>query len=155
MSLRQPLRWTYYRLAGVDEADILDNNGGNLPLKEMRMVAGQLKPMLRTSDEVFFWGNHVGIFPMIGKLPATISLTNTPLSTAWTPQTWKDKLYGQLTTAPPHYMIIEKRDLYPFINGSDLDSRTRWFADERLRSFTDANYDSLFGTSRFDVYKKR
>lgn len=154
LSLRQPFRWTYYRLAGVNEAEILDSKDGSFPLKEMQGLASELGPKLAETDNVFFWGNHVGVYTLLDRLPTTICLTNTPLSTSWTPQSWKEKLYKQLTDKTPHYVIIEKGDIYPFITGSQQDSRQRFFDDSFLSSFMKMNYDSLYGTAHFDVYKK-
>ncbi len=154
LSLRQPIRWPYYRIAGINEAEILDQKEGYFPLKEMQLIEKELRPQLKAEDTIFFWGNHVQIYSLLGKRPTTICLTNTPLSTAWTPQSWTAKLQGQLREQRPEYLIIEKGDYYTFINGSDKDSRDRFFADPFFSSYA-SQYDSLYGTSHFDVYKMR
>jgi hypothetical protein len=96
----------------------------------------------------------VQIYSILGKVPTTICLTNTPLSTNWTPQSWKDKLHQQLAQQRPAYVLIEKGDLYPFITGSDKDSRQRFYQEPFLSAFI-MDYDSLYGTSHFDVYRRR
>lgn len=154
LSLRAPVWWLYSKVAGINEAEVLDRKDGYFPLKQMQLIEKELGPKLKEEDTIFFWGNHVQLYSFLGKRPTTICLTNTPLSTAWTPQSWKAKLQQQLTEQQPAYLIIEKGDFYPFINGSDLDSRDRFFADPFFRSYV-SQYDSLYGTTNFDIYKMR
>jgi hypothetical protein len=150
--IRQPLRWAYYKISGTNVGEVIETTHGSYPLAEMQTVSAQLLPELRPEDEVFFWGNHVGMYSMLHRLPTTICLTNTPLASPWTPPVWKATFYRQLLARPTQYIIIEKGDPFSYITGSTDDSRSRFFQDSTLSTMLQRY--SLFKESRhFDVYR--
>lgn len=150
----EPMKWMYFSITSTDTDQIIEDRLYLYPLRKMHLVADSLRPQLRPQDQVFFWGSHVGLYSLINKLPETISLTNTPLVTAWTPPQWKEKLYRQLQAAPPEYIIIEKHDSLTWVTASTKDSREHFFDDDTLRAMLPA-YNSVMSSSHFDVFRMK
>lgn len=152
--LSQPFRWTYMSVTQSDIKSLVQSEHGSYPLRDQQTLADRYKDMAGAGD-VFFWGNHVGIYFYLNALPTTIVLTNTPLVTNWTPQHWRDSVITQLQRKPTKLFITEQRDYASYINATELDSwgtLNRW---TELREYLDSNYmfDDSVGT--YLVFKRK
>jgi len=133
----QPVRWAVVRLLDIQEGQTMRQD---YPLDDMQNVAKKYSSELSTNDNVFFWGNHVGVYFYLDKLPTTLLLTNTPLVTSWTPQHWRDAMMAQLQHSTPKLFITERGDIKTFINATELDSWGTLGAWDSLRSYLETNY---------------
>lgn len=111
--------------------------------------------MLTANDNVFFWGNHVGVYFYLDKLPTTLTLTNTPLVTSWSPRHWRDTMMAQLRRSSPKLFITERRDFKGFINFTDLDSWENLQAWDSLRIYLDSNYSYSDSVGVYRVFMKK
>lgn len=136
----QPIRWTFVELAGMSRAQVVEDTHEHYPLKGMQQLADKYSPMLTTNDNVFFWGNHVGVYFYLDKLPTTLTLTNTPLVTSWSPKSWRDTMMSQLRRSSPKLFITERRDFKGFINFTEMDSWENLQAWDSLRVYLKQNY---------------
>ncbi len=118
----QPLRWGFVSLTGMSRSEIINNSKEYYPIKAMQELATIYSPKLSPTDEVFFWGNHIGVLFYLDRLPVTNVLTNTPVVTAWSPIKWRESMMIQLRKTSPKLFITERRDFKGFINGTDMDS---------------------------------
>jgi hypothetical protein len=133
----QPIRWTIYTLMGKSPGETI---GDNIPVDEMKMVGDKYRAVLNDKDNIFFWGNHVGVYFFLEKLPTTLILTNTPAVTDWSPPSWRDSMMAQLQRTSPKLFITEQRDYKGFINATDLDSWGTLNAWSSLRDYVEKNY---------------
>lgn len=153
--LSQPLRWTYLTITGADIPLIVQELHGSYPLAEEKIVVDNIGTKIKAEDEVFFWGNTVGIYFYLDRLPRTIVLTNTPLITSWTPQVWRTKLIQQLHDAPPRFFIVEQHDAKPYISGTDKDSWQQLLMWSELNSFVQTEYSPPDSSGNFLIFERR
>jgi hypothetical protein len=153
--ITQPLRWTYMSIAGLDKEKAAQEMHGSYPLKDEIDLANRYKTRLAATDEVFFWGNHVGVLFYLDKLPPTLALTNTPLVTAWTPQDWRDTMMRQLERANPPMCIVERNDIKSFISGNPTDSYHELLSLSPLHSYFDRNYLLTDSVGVFLVFERK
>ncbi len=151
----QPLRWMIVELAGMSRAQVVERTHERYPLKEMQLLAEKYSPTLSSNDNVFFWGNHVGVYFYLDKLPTTLTLTNTPLVTSWSPQHWRDTMMTQLRRSSPKLFITERRDFKGFINFTEMDSWENLQAWDSLRIYLDSNYTYDDSVGVYRIFTKK
>jgi hypothetical protein len=142
-------------IAGLDKEKAAQEMHGSYPLKDEIDLANRYKTRLAATDEVFFWGNHVGVLFYLDKLPPTLALTNTPLVTAWTPQDWRDTMMRQLERANPPMCIVERNDIKSFISGNPTDSYHELLSLSPLHSYFDRNYLLTDSVGVFLVFERK
>lgn len=147
----QPLRWTVVRLFDIQEGQTLRQD---YPLDDMQNVAKKYSSSLRIHENIFFWGNHVGVYFYLNKLPTTLVLTNTPVVTSWAPQLWRDTMMAQLQRSEPKLFITERGDIKTFINATELDSWGTLNAWDSLRTFLETNYTYSDSVGAYLVFEK-
>jgi len=151
--LSQPLAWTASTLLGKDIPKQVQQRFPEYFAGEQEEVGNILKPKLKENDKVFFWGNDVGVYFYLDKLPTTMCLTNTPFITTWTPQSWKDTLIAQLEANPPQYFISETGDAREYISGENEDSFQQLKKFSKLNDFVSANYILDTAVGHFIIYR--
>jgi hypothetical protein len=148
----QPFRWAVVRLFGIQEGQTLRQH---YPLDDMQNLAKKYASRLSIHDNIFFWGNHVGVYFYLDKLPPTLLLTNTPLVTRWAPQHWRDTMMRQLQRSAPKLFITERGDYKSFINATELDSWGTLQAWDSLRTYLESNYLYYDSIGAYRVFIKK
>ena len=138
----QTIPWTTIAFSGKNAEREVQHRIPDYFAEEQHQVADYLSSKMSTNDQMFFWGNDVGIYYFSNKLPQTICLTATPFRSSSTPPEWKTKLLNQLTDASPKYFISEFGDAKPYITGSPLDSYQALLAWDGLAKFLITRYVS-------------
>ncbi|HEY6170787.1 MAG TPA: glycosyltransferase family 39 protein [Candidatus Kapabacteria bacterium] len=133
----QPIRWAVVQLFDLQ---LGQTRRQDYPLDDMQNLGKKYSSELSTNDNVFFWGNHVGAYFYLNRLPTTLLLTNTPLVTSWAPQHWRDTMMAQLRRSSPKLFITERRDFKGFINFTEFDSWENLQAWDSLRMYLEQNY---------------
>jgi hypothetical protein len=151
----QTAPWTITAISSKDAAVEVERRIPDYYPTEQRSATSYMSKKMSASDQLFFWGNDVGVYSYANKLPQTICLTATPLRTDFTPPEWKDKLLRQLTDNPPKYFVVEYGDALPYITGSKLDSYGSLFEWGELSGWLTANYISDTTIGRFLIFSKR
>ena len=149
----QTIPWMKIALSGEDAATEVEQRIPDYFAKEQQQVAGFLKTRMSPNDQLFFWGNDVGMYFFAYKLPQTICLTATPFRSSYTPPEWKTTLLQQLANAPPKYIVVECGDAKPYITGSPLDSYHALLAWEGLKTFLTTHYVSDTTIGHFQVFR--
>src|ERR1039458_3577301 len=106
----QTIPWTIIGISGGDAGAEVERRIPDYFASDQHLVASYLLANTKATDQIFFWGNDVGIYFFSNNLPQTICLTATPLRTEFTPDEWKNKLLKQLADAPPKYVVVEYGD---------------------------------------------
>jgi hypothetical protein len=153
--ISQPLHFVSMRLAGADVAEDVQDQMPQYFYKEEQQVADHLHPMLKADDKVFVWGNSVGIYYFLDSYPTTICLTNTPLISSWTPESWKYTMLAQLREMPPRFFIAESGDERDYISGSKIDSWQHLLDWSELRDFVEKNYTMKEELGHFRIFERK
>ena len=152
--ISEPLYFVYMHLIGADVAKHVQDKMPQYFYKEEQNVAEYLHPLLKAEDNIFLWGNSVGIYYYLEKYPTTIVLTNTPLITTWTPASWKMTLLNQLRKAPPRFFIAESGDEREYISGSKIDSWQHLQEWSDLREFVETHYEKKEELGHFRIFER-
>jgi hypothetical protein len=153
--ISQPLHFAYLRLTGGDVAQDVEKQMPQHWYKEEQQLADRLRTMMKPDDQIFLWGNSVGIYYFLEKYPTTICLTNTPLITLWTPQSWKNTMLEQLRINPPRFFIAEFGDDRQYITGSKGDSWEHLLEWDELRDFLGLHYEKLDEQAHFRIFERK
>ncbi|MDP4221526.1 MAG: glycosyltransferase family 39 protein [Bacteroidota bacterium] len=153
--ISQPLHFLVLGLTGADRASDVQEKKPQYFYKEEQDIAEHFRPILKPDDEVFVWGNSIGIYFFLGRRPRTLCLTNTPFITSWTPQAWKSTLIAQLRARPPKYFIVESGDEREYISGSAADSWQHLLAWVDLREFLQSNYKQDTEIGHFRIFQHK
>ena len=150
-----PLHWTYLRMTNGDVGADVESKFEQYFYKEEQQLADHLRPLLSPRENIFVWGNSMGIYYFLDKYPTTIVLTSTPLITAWTPQSWKDTTIAQLKSNPPRFFIVEFGDEREYISGTKSDSWQNLQRWDALRSFVESQYGLKETIGHFRIFERR
>jgi hypothetical protein len=151
--ISQPVHFAMMRLSGKDVAqDVQDKTPQYFYLEE-KQIAASLRPLLHPEDNIFVWGNSIGIYYFLEKYPTTICLTNTPLITPWTPKAWKDEMISQLRSSPPRFFIAESGDEREYISGAKGDSWQQLLQWDELKDFVGSHYYLQSESGHFHIFE--
>lgn len=122
---------------------------------EQKIVGQYLREVMAPGDELFVWGNSVGIYYYAHRLPTTFVLTNTPFISPWTPQGWRREMMSQLERSDPRYIVIEWGDARVYISGSRYDSYQNMNRWPEFREYVFGRYRETKRIGHFVIYERR
>lgn len=132
-------------LATVADVDAGDN----------RAVADFLRARTPPERPVFVWGFEPVIYDLAERESATRFVYNVPQRVAWAAEPLRRTLMEDLTARPPSAIVVERRDVFPMVTGSVLDSADTLPSFPELRALLETRY-ALAGTfGDIDVYLER
>ena len=143
----QTIPFAQLALTGESTASAVEQRIPTYFAAQQAAVAQALRGKLAPTDELFVWGNDIGIYLLAGRLPTTICLTATPLRTSWTPPAWRRSVMRSLTAHPPARVVVEFGDADPAITGSAQDSRESLASWPELDTYLRTTYrpDTIIG----------
>jgi len=153
--ISQPLHFLYLHVSGGDVAQDIQDQMPQYYYKEEKQVADHLQAMMKEGDNVFVWGNSIGIYYFLSSYPTTICLTNTPLITSWTPESWKNTMITQLREKPPRFFIAESGDDREYISGSKTDSWQHLLGWPELKNLLEHNYTMKEELGHFRIFERK
>ncbi len=153
--ISQPFHWVYAQLSGQDVAKSVEDGYNKYFYKEQITLADSLGKTLQPNDQLFLWGNSVGLYFRTGKYPTTLCLTNTPFVSPWTPTSWKRSVISSLQATPPKIIISEFGDERSYITGDTLDSWQHLQQWPELRSFVETNYAERPTIGHFRIFERK
>lgn len=148
------LYWPYIRMSGKNVGEAVASKFGQTFYQDQDNAAMLIHTALEPNDNIFLWGNSVGLYYRLERYPSTICLTNTPFVTAWTPKNWKDTLLRQLQSAPPRFFITETGDARAYITGDSFDSEQHLEQWSELNAFVRSNYHDWKTIGHFVIHEK-
>jgi hypothetical protein len=151
----QSISWILIQLRGADAHAEVQRRIKDYFAEEQVSVANCLKTKGSGKDDLFFWGNDVGIYFFASKIPTTICLTATPLRTSWTPHVWRDTMMSQLQRSKPKYFLTEFGDAKEYITGSPLDSYKALLIWPELQRYLYNNYTPDTTIGHFEIFRRR
>lgn len=148
-------------LAGQDAERIVQHRIPTYTAYKQKEVGEFLRSLMthddqgKPTDQVFFWGNSVGVHYFSYTHPPTNILTNTPFITSWTHPRWRSEAIAELQKVRPRFVVIEWGDNREYISSTKLDSyqlMTRW---DGLREFVFGEYQEIRRIGNFLIYERR
>jgi hypothetical protein len=119
-----------------------------------RQVALDVRSRTGANDPLFIWGFE----------PSTYFLAERPLASRWTydvPQRtpWqrdysRRELLKDLSRTRPKVIVVERRDVFPSVTGSPLDSRDELPAFPELNALIDSQYRKVREIEDFEIYER-
>lgn len=119
-----------------------------------RQVAFDIRSRTSSTDSVFIWGFE----------PSTYFLAERPLASRWTysvPQRtpWqrgysRRELLKDLSLNRPKVIVVERRDVFPSVTGSPLDSKDELPNFPELKSLIDNQYRKVREIEDFEIYER-
>jgi len=123
-------------------------------LEADRQVALDIRSRTSSSDPIFIWGFE----------PSTYFLAERPLASRWTydvPQRtpWqrdysRRELLKDLSVNRPKVIVVERRDVFPSVTGSPLDSRDELPNFPELKALIDNQYRKVREIEDFEIYER-
>lgn len=153
--ISQPFHWVYTQLSGQDVGKSVEDSYNKYFYKEQITLADSLGKIMQPNDQIFLWGNSVGLYFRTGKYPTTICLTNTPFVSPWTPASWKQSVISSLQTTPPKIFISEIGDERSYITGDTLDSWQHLQKWHELKTFVETNYIERPTIGHFRIFERK
>ncbi len=119
-----------------------------------RQVALDIRSRTSSTDPVFIWGFE----------PSTYFLAERPLASRWTydvPQRtpWqrdfsRRELLRDLSINRPKVIVVERRDVFPSVTGSPLDSHDELPGFPELKSLIDTQYRKVREIEDFEIFER-
>ena len=153
--ISQPIHWVYAQLSGQDVGKSVEDSYNKYFYKEQITLADTLSKTMQPTDQIFLWGNSVGLYFRTGKYPTTICLTNTPFVSPWTPASWKQAVISSLQRTPPKIFISEIGDDRAYITGDTLDSWQHLQQWSELKTFVETNYTERPTIGHFRIFERK
>jgi hypothetical protein len=119
-----------------------------------RQVAFDIRSRTSSTDAIFIWGFE----------PSTYFLAERPLASRWTysvPQRtpWqrdfsRRELLKDLSLNRPKVIVVERRDVFPSVTGSPLDSKDELPNFPELKSLIENQYRKVREIEDFEIYER-
>lgn len=117
-----------------------------------RRVALAVRQLTNQNDSIFVWGFEPAIYWLSERRPATRFIYNVPQRTAWEQARARDALMADLRRDPPRIIVVQSRDVFPFVTGTRTDSRDELPTFPALATLLDSEYRFVKSIEDFDVY---
>ncbi|HEU4409550.1 MAG TPA: hypothetical protein VFS43_30125 [Polyangiaceae bacterium] len=120
-----------------------------------RLVAEWLRAHTPEGASVYIWGFEPAIYDLSGRRPASRYVYNVPQRVAWARDQTRRELMAELERARPAAIVVERRDVFPFVTGDRLDSAASLETFEALRAMVERDYEFVTTIEDFDLYARR
>lgn len=138
-------------VAGWDKlASVADVNAG-----ANRAVAAFVRERVPAERTLLVWGFEPVIYDLADRRPATRFLYDVPQRVEWAKAALRDVMMRDLAAAPPAAIVVERRDVFPMVTGSTLDSADSLPDFPALQGLIASRYRRETTIEDFDVYLER
>jgi hypothetical protein len=145
-------------LRGKNSFQYIQDHTPDYYYKDIRAVAYTLGPILKPQEDIFVWGESVGIYFYLQRLPTTICLGSIGLSDpSYTPKSWREKVLYALEQYSPAYIIVQlPENSYTaatmFTPGLDENRPLEVWPE--LNSFVRSHYTQRWAFQHFQILEK-
>jgi hypothetical protein len=120
-----------------------------------RAVAAIVRERTRPSEPIFVWGFEPVIYDLAEREPSSRFIYNVPLRVSWSARQARSILMRELHAKPPSAIVVEHRDVFPFVTGDSLDSAQSLLQFPELRDLIVGGYTRIAIVQDFEVYIAR
>jgi Dolichyl-phosphate-mannose-protein mannosyltransferase len=106
-------------------------------------------------NSVFVWGLWPVIYwwndePLVSRF-----IFDTPLSATWAPEEWRRELVNDLQTKSPHFIIVAREGVQPWMTGTSETAEERIQDYPAFRQILADNYWPVYGNVLFEMFERR
>lgn len=117
-----------------------------------RQVAEILRAQVPAGAPVYVYGFEPVIYDLADRRPATRFLYNVPQRVPWAADEMRALLMDDLAKNPPRAIVVERRDVFPSVTGTTIDSADTLASFPALRELIAARYGHFRQVEDFEVY---
>lgn len=120
-----------------------------------RQVAEWLRAHTPEGSSVYIWGFEPAVYDLAGRRPASRYIYNVPQRVAWARDATRRELMAELERDRPSAVVVERRDVFPFVTGDRLDSAASLETFAALKAMVDRDYELVTTIEDFDLYARK
>jgi hypothetical protein len=120
-----------------------------------RQVAEWLRAHTPEGSSVYVWGFEPVMYDLSGRRSASRYVYNVPQRVAWAQEATRRELMGDLERARPAAIVVERRDVFPFVTGDRLDSAASLKTFGALEAMVERDYELVTTIEDFDLYVRK
>lgn len=119
-----------------------------------RQVALEIRSRTNGSESVFIWGFEPSVYFLAERKPASRFTYNVPQRTPWQRDRSRRKLLEDLSLHRPKIIVVQRRDVFPAVTGSPLDSKDELEGFPELESLLESQYRKVREIEDFELYER-
>jgi hypothetical protein len=119
-----------------------------------RQVALDIRSRTNPEDPIFIWGFEPSTYYLAERPIASRWLYSVPQRTPWQRAFSRRELLSDLSANRPKVIVVERRDVFPSVTGSPLDSRDELPNFPELKALIDTQYRKVREIEDFEIYER-
>jgi Dolichyl-phosphate-mannose-protein mannosyltransferase len=119
-----------------------------------RQVALDIRSRTSSGDPVFIWGFEPSTYFLADRPLASRWIYDVPQRTPWQRDFSRRELLADLSLNRPKVIVVERRDVFPSVTGSPLDSRDELPNFPELKSLLEHQYRKVREIEDFELYER-
>jgi Dolichyl-phosphate-mannose-protein mannosyltransferase len=119
-----------------------------------RAVALDIRSRTGSADPIFVWGFEPAIYFLAERPLASRWTYDVPQRTPWERDRSRRELLQDLSVNRPKVIVVQRRDVFPAVTGSPLDSRDELPGFPELKSLIDAQYRFARQIEDFEIFER-
>lgn len=119
-----------------------------------RQVALDIRSRTGSSDPIFIWGFEPSTYFLAERPLASRWTYNVPQRSQWQREYTRRELLKDLSDNRPKVIVVQRRDVFPFVTGSPLDSRDELPGFPELKALIDNQYRKVREIEDFEIYER-
>ncbi len=119
-----------------------------------RQVASELRSRADPTDRLYIWGFEPAIYWMSELQYASRFIYDVPQRAQWQRETARRLLLDDLKKDWPRWIVVQRRDVFPFVTGNRLDSADSLDDFTALSREIVDNYSLVTRIEDFDIYER-
>jgi hypothetical protein len=119
-----------------------------------RAVALEIRSRTSSSDPVFIWGFEPSTYFLAERPLASRFIYDVPQRTPWQRDFSRRELLKDLSVNRPKVIVVQRRDVFPSVTGSPLDSRDELPNFPELQSLIDTQYRLVKEIEDFQIFER-
>jgi hypothetical protein len=120
-----------------------------------RRVAREVAHRTGSNDSVYVWGFEPAIYWLSERRPASRYIYNVAQRSTWESEYARRGLMTDLWKTPPKVIVVQARDVFPSVTGTNTDSRDELPSFPELHALVTTEYELVTRVDFFDVYQRR
>jgi hypothetical protein len=119
-----------------------------------RQVALDIRSRTASTDSIFIWGFEPSTYFLAERPLASRWIYDVPQRSMWQRGYARRELLKDLSVNRPKVIVVERRDVFPSVTGSPLDSRDQLPEFPELKSLIDNQYRKVREIEDFEIYER-
>jgi hypothetical protein len=119
-----------------------------------RQLALDIRSRTGSADPVFIWGFEPSTYFLAERPLASRWTYSVPQRTPWQREYSRRELLKDLSLNRPKVVVVQRRDVFPSVTGSPLDSRDELPGFPELESLIDNQYRKVRELEDFEIYER-